>query len=86
MGVYWEALIPLGICFAMTGVTGYGLSFLNRFANDGKKARWNRDLWDRQMMERDLRLTGSLRGQSSNPVAPVGFELSNPWKVEKRIH
>jgi len=31
----------------MTGVTGYGLSFLNRFANDGKKARWNRDLWDR---------------------------------------
>jgi len=36
------------------------------------------------VMERDLRLTGSLRGQSSNPVAPVGFELSNPWKVRTR--
>ncbi|KAL2819526.1 hypothetical protein BJX63DRAFT_12476 [Aspergillus granulosus] len=32
-------------------------------------------------MERDLRLTGSLRGQSTNVEAPKGFELSNPWKV-----
>ena len=37
------------------------------------------------VMERDLRLTGSLRGQSTNAEAPKGFELSNPWKVEKRI-
>lgn len=32
-------------------------------------------------MERDRRLTGSLRGQSDNPVAPPGFELSSEWKV-----
>lgn len=33
------------------------------------------------VMERDLRLTGNLRGQSSNAVAPKGFEVNNPWKV-----
>ena len=32
-------------------------------------------------MERDYRLTGTKRGQSSNHEAPQGFELSNPWKV-----
>jgi hypothetical protein len=31
----------------MFGVSGYGLHYVKRFANDGKKARWNRDLWDR---------------------------------------
>ncbi|KAL4798735.1 hypothetical protein BDW69DRAFT_165982 [Aspergillus filifer] len=85
MGVPFEALLPYGIVVTMFCVTGVGLSVVKTFANDGKKARWNRDLWDRQMMERDLRLTGSLRGQSTNPEAPKGFELSNPWKVEKRI-
>ncbi|KAL4930774.1 NADH dehydrogenase [ubiquinone] 1 alpha subcomplex subunit 1 [Aspergillus undulatus] len=85
MGVPFEALLPYGIVVAMFGVTGVGLSVVKTFANDGKKARWNRDLWDRQMMERDLRLTGSLRGQSTNVEAPKGFELNNPWKVEKRL-
>ena len=32
-------------------------------------------------MERDYRLTGTKRGQSTNVVAPKGFEVSNPWKV-----
>lgn len=32
-------------------------------------------------MERDQRITGSFRGQSSNHKAPTGFEVSNPWKV-----
>ncbi|KAL4881719.1 hypothetical protein BJY04DRAFT_188680 [Aspergillus karnatakaensis] len=86
MGVPFEALLPYGIVVVMFGVTGVGLSVVKTFANDGKKARWNRDLWDRQMMERDLRLTGSMRGQSTNPEAPKGFELNNPWKTEKRIY
>ncbi|KAL4921678.1 hypothetical protein BDW62DRAFT_174216 [Aspergillus aurantiobrunneus] len=86
MGVPFEALIPYGIVVAMFGVTGVGLSVVKTFANDGKKARWNRDLWDRQMMERDLRLTGTFRGQSTNPEAPKGFEINNPWKIEKRIY
>ncbi|KAL4808398.1 hypothetical protein BDV18DRAFT_158497 [Aspergillus unguis] len=90
MGVPFEALLPYGIVVAMFGVTGVGLSVVKTYANDGKKARWNRDLWDRvrmplELMERDLRLTGSMRGQSTNPEAPKGFELNNPWKVEKRM-
>ena len=32
-------------------------------------------------MERDRRLTGTLRGQTDNPTAPLGFEFSNGWKV-----
>jgi hypothetical protein len=32
-------------------------------------------------MDRDRRLTGYLRGQTDNPVAPAGFELNNPWRV-----
>ena len=34
-------------------------------------------------MDRDRRITGSLRGQSDNPVPPIGFELNNPWKVRR---
>ncbi|KAJ5521877.1 hypothetical protein N7527_005992 [Penicillium freii] len=86
MGVPFEALLPYGIIMTMFGVTGYGLHYVKRFANDGKKARWNQDLWDRQMMERDQRITGSFRGQSSNHKAPIGFEVSNPWKIENRIY
>lgn len=33
------------------------------------------------VMNRDMRLTGRLRGQTDNAVAPVGFELNNPWRV-----
>lgn len=33
------------------------------------------------MMDRDRRLTGSLRGQTDNVEAPLGFELNNPWRV-----
>jgi hypothetical protein len=30
-------------------------------------------------MNRDRRLTGSLRGQTDEVTAPAGFELNNPW-------
>jgi hypothetical protein len=106
----------------MFGITGAGLSVAKYYSNDHKKARWNRDAWDRvsriyapftqsadptnisiakyvlaselsiidvnakvliwdAVMARDLRITGSIRGQSSNPEAPVGFDVSNPWQV-----
>ncbi|KAH8772202.1 hypothetical protein BGZ57DRAFT_942553 [Hyaloscypha finlandica] len=39
----------------------------------------------RIVMDRDRRLTGFLRGQTDNPSAPAGFELNNPWRLEKRI-
>lgn len=31
----------------MFGVTGAGLYVSKRFLNEGKKPRWNSDLWDR---------------------------------------
>lgn len=37
-------------------------------------------------MERDLRITGKLRGQSGNAEAPKGFEVSNPWRVGSRLY
>ncbi|KAJ5751104.1 hypothetical protein N7533_008132 [Penicillium manginii] len=111
MPVPFEALLPWGIIATMFGVTGVGLYYTKQLGNEGKKTRWNRDLWDRvshsstpsqsaavgrtrsecpltlvqQMMERDLRLTGTWRGQSSNHQAPPGFELSNQWKIERRM-
>ena len=38
------------------------------------------------VMDRDRRLTGSLRGQTDQVEAPPGFELSNPWRVGHTIH
>ncbi|RDI80855.1 Polyadenylate-binding protein, cytoplasmic and nuclear [Venturia inaequalis] len=70
MGVPFEALLPYGIMLGMFAVTGGALAKLDHMKN---------------VMERDRRLTGYLRGQSDKPIAPKGFELNNPWKVEKRI-
>ncbi|RDK46994.1 hypothetical protein M752DRAFT_272770 [Aspergillus phoenicis ATCC 13157] len=81
MGVPFEALLPFGIIIGSFTVGGAGLWAIRRWDNEGKMPRWNKDKWDR----RDLRITGTKRGQSSNPEAPKGFELSNPWKIEKRI-
>ncbi|ROW06658.1 hypothetical protein VPNG_06689 [Cytospora leucostoma] len=85
MPIPFEALIPYGIILAMFGVTGTGLSTVKYYQNGGKRARRSLDQWDRQMMNRDRRLTGFLRGQSDNPIAPPGYELNNPWKVESRV-
>ncbi|KIM96298.1 hypothetical protein OIDMADRAFT_20731 [Oidiodendron maius Zn] len=85
MGVPFEALIPFGIMLGMFGVTGAGLSKIRHMQNGGKRARHSLDQWDRQMMDRDRRLTGMLRGQADNAEAPPGFELNNPWRLEKRI-
>ncbi|KAJ9201006.1 hypothetical protein DTO166G4_3173 [Paecilomyces variotii] len=85
MGVPFEALIPYGIIITMFGITGAGLTASKYLSNEHKKARWNRDAWDRVMQERDFRITGSLRAQSGVAEAPKGFEVSNPWKLEKRI-
>ncbi|PHH87878.1 hypothetical protein CDD83_8287 [Cordyceps sp. RAO-2017] len=85
MPVPFESLLPYAIMIGMFGVSGVGLSFMKKLKNDGKPPRWSVDEWDRQMMARDLRLTGSLRGQTDKPEAPPGFEFSNGWKMEKRI-
>ncbi|KAI1200207.1 hypothetical protein F5X97DRAFT_102905 [Nemania serpens] len=85
MPVPFEALIPYGIILVMFGATGAGLSKLRHWQNGHKRPRRSLDQWDRQMMDRDRRLTGLLRGQSDEPLAPTGFEFNNPWRVEKRM-
>ncbi|KAL2040775.1 hypothetical protein N7G274_006233 [Stereocaulon virgatum] len=86
MGVPFEALIPYAIMLGMFGLTGAGLSKIRHMQNGGKRARHSIDQWDRQMMDRDRRLTGYLRGQTDEVAAPPGFELNNPWRTEKRIY
>jgi len=83
MPVPFEALIPYAIMTGMFVISGTGLSMIRWANNGGKPMRRSVDIWDKQMMERDRRLTGFLRGQSDQPVAPAGFELNNPWKIEK---
>ncbi|KAL8371098.1 hypothetical protein RB595_001112 [Gaeumannomyces hyphopodioides] len=92
MPVPFETLIPYAIITAMFGVSGAGVATVKYMQNGGKRARRSIDQWDRQstpcrslVMDRDRRLTGFLRGQSDNPIAPPGFELNNPWRAEKRM-
>ncbi|KAK3349911.1 hypothetical protein B0T25DRAFT_456971 [Lasiosphaeria hispida] len=81
MPIPFETLIPYGIIVAMFGVTGAGLSKIRNMQNGGKRQRRGIDQWDRVMMDRDRRMTGWLRGQADEPVAPAGYELNNPWRV-----
>ncbi|KAK1759659.1 hypothetical protein QBC47DRAFT_372707 [Echria macrotheca] len=89
MPVPFETLIPYGIIVAMFGVTGAGLSKIRNMQNGGKRQRRGIDQWDKVgaslLMDRDRRLTGFLRGQTDNPIAPDGYELNNPWRCEKRM-
>jgi hypothetical protein len=85
MPVPFEALLPYAIMTAMFGISGTGLAVIKTWQNEGKRPRYSVDQWDRQMMERDRRLTGTLRGQTDKPEAPLGFELNNPWKLETRF-
>ncbi|KAH6605874.1 hypothetical protein Trco_005027 [Trichoderma cornu-damae] len=84
MPVPFETLLPYGIMIVMFGATGTGLAAFKTWQNEGKRPRYSLDQWDKvtlEVMERDRRLTGTLRGQTDNPQAPLGFELSNGWKV-----
>ncbi|KAI9900556.1 hypothetical protein N3K66_004818 [Trichothecium roseum] len=85
MPVPFEAFLPYAIMVTMFGITGAGLGALKRYQNEGKNPRYSLDQWDKVMMNRDRRLTGTPRGQSDQPHAPVGFELNNPWKLERRF-
>ncbi|CAH0014788.1 unnamed protein product [Clonostachys rhizophaga] len=88
MPIPFEALLPYGIMIVMFGATGTGLAALKTWHNEGKNPRYSLDQWDRligiTVQQRDRRLTGSITGQVAQAVAPPGFELNNPWKLEKR--
>ncbi|WAO86521.1 NADH dehydrogenase [ubiquinone] 1 alpha subcomplex subunit 1 [Fusarium falciforme] len=86
MPVPFETLLPYAIMIGMFGISGTGLAVIKTWQNEGKRPRYSVDQWDKVgLMERDRRLTGSLRGQTDKAVAPIGFELNNPWKLEKRF-
>ncbi|KAG2183091.1 hypothetical protein INT44_006072, partial [Umbelopsis vinacea] len=73
-----EAVIPFAVIATFFTLTGSGLSAVKYYTNDKKPARYGLDYWESQMMERDRRLTGSIRGQSVcvNLVAPPEFSLN----------
>ncbi|CAG8539054.1 14908_t:CDS:2 [Funneliformis caledonium] len=84
MPVPFEALIPLGLITAMFTITGSLLNLSRRHSNDGKPPRFSMDKWDKQMMERDKRLTGSPSRQSAEPVAPQGFATSSIYYLTNK--
>ncbi|CAL1700294.1 unnamed protein product [Somion occarium] len=83
MPVPWEALIPFGLVTTMFAAAGTLLNVSKRAQNQGKPVRYHIDAWDEMMMDRDKRLTGHKRGQSTNPYAPEGFETSSIWYTER---
>jgi hypothetical protein len=51
-----------------------------RANDDGMDCRWL--TWRvLAVMDRDRRLTGYLRGQTDQALAPAGFEFTNGWRV-----
>ncbi|KAH8094898.1 small secreted protein [Cristinia sonorae] len=83
MPVPWEALIPFGLLTTMFAAAGTLVNVSKRAQNQGKPVRYGIDPWDEMMMERDRRLTGHVRGQSTEPIAPEGFATSSAWYTEK---
>lgn len=86
-----SSLLPTTATHKSTSLThtpqtqGAGLSGVRYYSNNKKMPRRGLDAWDRQMMDRDLRLTGVFREQTDNVEAPLGYEVSSKWKTEKRI-
>jgi hypothetical protein len=82
-------MLPLGIMLAMFTVAGGGLHAVRTLSNDGKVLLWTTvsliakpvrhtlDRWDRMMMNRDYRLTGTRRIQRSWPIAPEEFKTNS---------
>ncbi|KIP07732.1 hypothetical protein PHLGIDRAFT_70618 [Phlebiopsis gigantea 11061_1 CR5-6] len=83
MPVPWEALIPFGLLTTMFAAGGTLLNVSKRAQNQGKPIRYHIDSWDEMMMDRDKRLTGHLRGQAAEPVAPETFATNSVWYTER---
>ncbi|KAF9133251.1 hypothetical protein BGX30_012349 [Mortierella sp. GBA39] len=45
--------------------------------------RFGLDRWDRVMLDRDYRLTGTQRGQAHQATAPSAFSTNSAWNLEK---
>lgn len=78
MPVPFEGLLPYTIMLAFFGLAGHGTGFVRYWDNGWKNDRYNLDSFDNKMMERDFLLTGTVRGQTSEAVAPDHFKTSQP--------
>ncbi|KAF9548300.1 hypothetical protein EC957_006796 [Mortierella hygrophila] len=67
-------LVRTRICslFAICGVRSYK-----------RPPRYGLDRWDRVMLDRDYRLTGTQRGQAHQATAPSAFSTNSAWNLEK---
>ncbi|TFY73184.1 hypothetical protein EWM64_g10829 [Hericium alpestre] len=83
MPVPWEALIPFGLVTAMFGAAGTLLNVSKREQNQGKLPRYHIDEFEAMLMDRDQRLTGHARKQTSDPKAPEGFATNSVWYTER---
>ncbi|TFY67633.1 hypothetical protein EVJ58_g1478 [Rhodofomes roseus] len=73
----------ISLVTAMFGAAGTLLGISKRAQNQGKPPRYHIDPWDETMMERDKRLTGHIRGQTSTPAAPEEFATNSEWYTEQ---
>eukprot|EP00035_Acanthoeca_spectabilis_P020876 m.435053 g.435053 ORF g.435053 m.435053 type:complete len:74 (-) comp17803_c0_seq1:1554-1775(-) len=64
--VWTESLPALAIITGAIAASGFGLDQLHKFFNNGKPRRWGVDTWDKNMMDRDKRITGSTNEQTSD--------------------
>ncbi|EIM23566.1 hypothetical protein WALSEDRAFT_35132 [Wallemia mellicola CBS 633.66] len=85
MPVPFEALVPVGLITVMFGVVSVGMNSMKFARNDWKPTRYNVDQFEQVMMKRDERLTGSNRGQRTDPIAPPEFATNSVWQTEAVI-
>ncbi|XP_078380585.1 NADH dehydrogenase [ubiquinone] 1 alpha subcomplex subunit 1-like [Oculina patagonica] len=57
--MWYEALPGLVIIGSCIAATGLGLKVVDRLFQEGKPSRYNVDNFDRRMIERDEKITGS---------------------------
>lgn len=74
MPVPFEGLIPYTIMGAFFALAGHGVGFIRYWDNGWKNDRYDLDAFDQKMMKRDFNLTGTVRGQTSESVAPEHFK------------
>ncbi|OLY85298.1 hypothetical protein AYI68_g505 [Smittium mucronatum] len=85
MPLPFEAIVPFVLITTMFGVTNLGYHFTHKYRNDGKPPRYNLDNWDRALIDRDLRMTGSLRGQNDELNAPDDFKTNSFYRIYKKV-
>ncbi|KAJ1962032.1 hypothetical protein GGI12_002893 [Dipsacomyces acuminosporus] len=85
MPLPFESIVPFAIISGMFVATSLGIRYAHTQRNEGKSVRYSLDDWDRKMMNRDKQLTGTLRGQVDNPIAPPEFKINSSWKVYESL-